>query len=350
VDEALNILLLKKKKKLTDDEKKILEEKDPIEVFEDHFKYATIKKDVGPEDISTSQYMDYYKSDFNPELLFDEDYVDLKVFMVVSGYVDVDQELLLDTTKLKKYLEKDKKIDPIDLFDNLMDKIKNKDDISLTDKCFINYSSWLSLRRKGHLLIETYEKEVLPQIKVVHSIQKRVNLPNDLGDTLVGVIDLECEFVGKKGIFTTDNKTSSTKYKESEIYEKQQLVIYDEYTENGQVAYIVLQKKPKLIKYKKCDSCDHEDTSKKRKCPKCGGNLEVYQVEPYVEWDIITKTLEDNKKDLVFDEISAILEEIKDCVEMDFFSKDTNNCMAYGKKCPFYSLCHLNSNSGITDK
>ena len=356
VDNALNVMLLQKKKKLTKQEKEEVKQ-DPLEVFEKTFKYVTIKKDIGPEDISSSQYMDYYKSDFNYQLLLPKDIIELQLYMAISGYIKLDEPTFLDEddpkklrTKFRDYLARTEiDINPEVLYQDLRDKEKDGG-IELTDRCFINFCCWLSLLRKGELMIKCYENEILPKIKEVYSIQRRVNLPNGAGDTLIGVIDLECSFVEEEGKFTADNKTSITKYKKSDINENTQLPIYDEYTENGKAAYIVLYKKPKFIKYKECVSCDYQETGKKRICPECKSDLEITEVEPVIEWDIITDNINEEKKDLHFNEISVTLEEIKEFTKDEYFPKNLDSCFDYGKKCPYYDLCRGGSTKGLIKK
>lgn len=343
VDEACNILLLRKKKKLTKEEKELIK-KDPMQVFEENITFRTLKKEIGPEDISANHLIEYYKSDFDPGVLLEDDYVRMKKYMVMVGYAQLEDPRLLDDNKyakLVKYLMEDEEIDPIKLYNELREK-KN---LELTDQCFINFCCWLSVRRKGHLLVECYEKEILPKIKVVHSIQKFVNLPNDEGDTLIGFIDLECEFEDYDGIFTADNKTSSSKFKQKDINDKPQLLIYDEFTGHGQAAYIVLQKKPKYIKTKSCQDCDYTETGAKRKCPECGGKLEVSEVEPIIDWEIIVDSIDEEKKDLLFEEISGILSDMKAATK---YPQNRDSCFQYGRKCVYYDHCRNGSTKGLS--
>lgn len=113
------------------------------------------------------------------------------------------------------------------------------------------YPAWVCLRRKGLLILEAYNEQVLPKIRKVLAVQKNIELPNELGDKLVGVVDFIAEWENKKR-YLVDNKTSSVKYKESAASESQQLATYfeackDEYKLDG-VLYVVI---PKSVRKKK---------------------------------------------------------------------------------------------------
>jgi hypothetical protein len=328
MDEALNVVLLQKKIDRSEAEEKLMKE-DPLKVFDFHMTMRVMNKEIGPEDIRTSQLIQYFGGDFEPGVLLAEDWEKLEIYIENAGYEEKDPEVLYEALK---------------------EKIK-EGDAELTDQCYFNYASWLSMRRKGHLMIETYQNEILPQIEKVHSIQRKLSLPNDNGDEIIGFLDVELEFVDKEGIFVTDNKTASKPYKEdaiNDIEEKGQLLLYDEFAGHGQGAYIVMVKKPKLIKHKKCQKCGHESTGREKTCkvsdkalltnpPKpvrCGGDFEI-EVEPQIKYQILTGTIDEAKKDLLFERINDILDKI----ENKEFQQNRDNCFQYGRKCPYYDHC-----------
>jgi len=87
--------------------------------------------------------------------------------------------------------------------------------------------SWVSLHRKGILMMEAYEKQVLPHIKEVLAVQKYVQLSNSHGDKFIGWIDFVCKWEDDK-IYIVDNKTTSIKYKEDSVKTSPQLATYFE--------------------------------------------------------------------------------------------------------------------------
>lgn len=112
-----------------------------------------------------------------------------------------------------------------------------------TDK----FKSWISLQRKGEMLIKTYSQEIIPKIKKVLATQKFFNTQNDVGDEIIGFVDLICEWEDGR-IIAPDHKTSSQslfQVKKNESYQKQfalySEVLKDEYPIDG-VGPIVLEK------------------------------------------------------------------------------------------------------------
>ena len=224
--------------------------------------------------------------------------------------------------------------------------IKKGKKIASTDQSFYNYASWLSLKRKGHLMLEHYKNEIMPLIKRVESIQRRVELPNDDGDVYIGYIDFEAEIEGYDGIITLDNKTSSRPYKITDIQDKGQLLGYDEFTENGKGGYIVLHKKIKYHKSLTCQDCGEVTRRAVKSCPaeidkkRCGGELDLEKI-PYVKHQILVDDIDSEKKDLLFDEICDILA----MIENEEFDQDRTKCgkdCHFGKQCIYYNFCRSN--------
>lgn len=342
IDEAQGILLLKKKKKLPGEEKQLVK-KDPYKVFDHLFTEAIFDKDVGPENISSHHLMDYYNSDFDENVLFEEDYELLEKYIEDAGF--------------------EGNPDPIDLYEEIKEDKNNGELLELTQLCYFNYCSWLSLRRKGHLILDSFIKNIMPKIKVVHSIQKKVSLPNGEGDELIGYIDAELEFEDEpEVVYTVDFKTSSSRYDSgavNDIEEKGQLLIYDEFNGLGFAAYCVLMKKIKVVKHKTCQTCGEKTTGREAKCAveiqvpgkrpgttkksKCKGEFDI-EVEPYSDFQIIKDNVDEEKKDLLFEEISDIMENMENKV----ISKNLDACFSYGKPCAFFNYCRTNGQD-LTD-
>jgi len=322
-DEAFNIILLRKKDSLTESEKNKVE-LDPYKIFDYYF----TKRQVGEEllDIRTSELPEYYKSDFDPFVLKEEDWKTLEMYIKNAGY-DIE--------------------DPEELYYTLQDT--DKKGLSFTDACYINYCCWLSLRRKGHLMIDTYVNEIMPKIKKVHSIQREVDLPNDDGDHICGFIDFEAELEGHEGIYTVDNKTSGRSYKKDAVNEKEQLLLYDEETNNGKAAYIVLLKDIKHTKELTCVECGKVYKRAVKSCgntidgKKCNGELELSIVESKAKHQIVVDTINEEKKDLLFEEIDDILLNIRE----EKFPQNRDNCFSYGKKCIYYDVCRDGNREGL---
>lgn len=87
--------------------------------------------------------------------------------------------------------------------------------------------NWVSLRRKGLLFLEQYEKQIIPQIKKIIAVQKYIKLPNSLGDSFVGLVDFICEWEDGR-VYLVDNKTTSVTYKQDSVATSGQLATYFE--------------------------------------------------------------------------------------------------------------------------
>lgn len=110
--------------------------------------------------------------------------------------------------------------------------------------------AWCALRRKGMIIIEEYAAQVIPRLEEVILIQHEVALPNELGDKIVGFIDILAKIDGK--IYICDNKTSSIRYDQNSANESPQLATYyealkDEYDIAG-VAFITIPKRIRKVK------------------------------------------------------------------------------------------------------
>ena len=89
-----------------------------------------------------------------------------------------------------------------------------------------NLMSYTSLKQKGHMFINAYIDQVLPNIEEVLDVQKFFSLKNEEGDEFLGFIDYICRWKGIPGIMIKDNKTSSSVYKINQANESKQLQSY----------------------------------------------------------------------------------------------------------------------------
>ena len=333
LDEALNVLLETKLDEVPDTVTDDLERLK--QGFDYHFSHQMVNKEQ--LDIRTSHDVEYYASDFIPEILEDAELTSLKTFISNAGYI-------IDVNK--DSFDPENQPDPIDLYNEISGYIKEKLELNSTDLSYYNYASWLSLKRKGHMMLELYKEEIMPQIKRVVSIQRKVELPNGEGDEFIGYIDFEAELEGYEGIITVDNKTSSRPYKLADINDKGQLLGYDEFTLNGKAGYIVLNKKIAFTKELTCQKCGKMTTRPVKKCPeggtgknRCNGELDLNKIA-YVKYQILVDNIDEEKKELHFDKLCGILEGI----ENEEFPqiRENNNCFQFGKPCIYFDYCRSN--------
>jgi hypothetical protein len=276
IDQALNRLLLTKKKELTEEDKKIMEIT-AEQAFNDTFKIADINGTKYETMISDK--VDYFNKDLDSDTLEESDYI---LFQ---------EKFDFDVTKANiKEFQKE--------------CATARKEGMLVEELLLahNFLCWLSLKRKGHKLLELYELNILPQIKEVHSVQIPINLPNSNGDYIIGFVDYVATLNdGIKRIL--DNKTSSEPYNMEKLNNSQQLAIYSEALEIEDVGYSVLIKKIN----KNADK----------------------------QTQILTGKISEEQKQIVFDKIGSVCYSIKN----EEFPCNFKNCFSFGRICPYKKLC-----------
>lgn len=106
--------------------------------------------------------------------------------------------------------------------------------------------TWSWMKLKGHLVLEAYAEQIVPQIQEVLQVQSKVRLTNIDSDVFTGIIDLVARYKDGK-VYVFDNKTAGAKYKADSVITSGQLSTYyearrEDYELSG-AGYIVIQKK-----------------------------------------------------------------------------------------------------------
>jgi len=322
LDNALNELLLPKGKKT------------PEEIFMESFLNAKINDTITY--IPTATNIVYANADFDEELLQPEDYATINQLVV-------DEELFADNDD---YVEKV----------SLLKKKKEAagfDSFTLKEKSFYNYMNWVSLMRKGLLMLSAYREKVLPLIVKVHTVQKMVEMNNHDGDSIVGYVDLVAE-VKDQGIVILDNKTSAMAYEEDAALTSAQLalymhILYDTY-KTRKVGYIVLRKNVKKNRIKICSVCGYDGSGSRHKScsnevdgKRCGGEWKE-TIKPEIEIQVIISEISETVENLVLDNFDTINYAIK----QEIYPRNLQTCTNYyGGKCAYYKLCYFGSKEGL---
>ena len=326
-DTALSTLLLRKKKVLVGKEK-VNVKQDPKKVFDSAFTIVKINRSMylAPKCVK----LVYSNRDFDEFIITREDYkafeqLDLPNMKDLEGpadYIDFMYEFQQLRREGAKFI---------------------KDEIEL-----YNLMNWRSLRRKGHLMLEAYEKDIYPIIDEVFELQKKVSLVNEEGDEITGFIDVDAAVNGIRRVI--DNKSTSIKFKDDSVITSQQLAIYGESEENLNCAYAPVNKNIKKIKHKKCVKCGFKTTSRHATCnnkledgSRCSGVWDI-RTELKAETQFITGTIDSEFKEELFEEIREIATDIKN----EEFECNLDSCkMQYGSKCVYFNLCHNASMEGL---
>lgn len=313
IDEALNSILSGK-----DDYK---------EVFLNKFTNTTINK----VDRYIPTYLDvvYSTADFDADLITDED---REFIAEKSGHPNVDDSISQVRTKRNK---------------------SGLESLTENERLVFNLANWCSLKQKGLLMLDAYKKKVLPKIKKVIDVQKKVTLRNSDGDEIVGYVDLVAEIEGH-GVVILDNKTSAMDYEDDSVIVSPQLSLYvhileDEY-KTRKAGYIVMKKTIAKNKSKICKSCGYDGSEGRHTTcsntidgKRCGGEYAI-KIKPEVFIQFIVDEIPEKTEEIVLENFDVINDGIKKGV----FHRNFNSCQNwYGNYCPYIGLCYRNQMKGL---
>lgn len=208
---------------------------------------------------------------------------------------------------------------------------------------------WNSLCFKGYLMLEAAEQKILPTVQKTLSVQKKVQLKNNAGDEINGLLDAIIVLKNGKTALI-DNKSSSVKYEPDSPKNSQQLVLYH-YIEKDtikidEVGFFVYSKKINLNKSKICKKCDVKNEGSHKTCPegknRCGGEFLV-TYNPECEVEQIFNKVEESDEERVLNDIDFATENIK----AGNFEPNFKACHGKFGKCDYFELCHSGSMQGL---
>lgn len=168
--------------------------------------------------------------------------------------------------------------------------------------------NFISLKRKGHKLLDAYKEHIFPKIKEVISVQGEVTISgyDEQGeitdDSIYGKLDLIAmiEHQGEVHKALLDNKTTSEPYPKNAVQTKDQLALYAQgFPDIKHFGYLTLNKKN-------------------------------YKTQ------IIIDEIPETKKQSVLDKFVNTLDNIK----QNNFDKNFKSCYAFGRRCEFWTHCH----------
>jgi len=329
IDESLNAIL----RDLKDNKSVSVNYKDVFDEF-----WQTIKINGRIHNLASTTLVGYAKADFVLELLQEEDirFIDAKIAELAPKYSGS------DIKELKEFLDDKRSNRSIQLYTDEEAKLLN----------IINY---LSLRRKGHLMLDAYVAQIVPQIEEVVAIQEKIELGSDDADiSLVGYIDAIVKFKGFNEICIMDNKTSSTPYENTKVKIDDQLALYSWAKDLTHAAFAVMIKQVKLNKEKTCKSCGKiaEEGSRVQKCAvetipgdkksRCNGEFDVVCF-PSVETQLLIDPISKEFQEVVMENLG----EVAHAIQNNIFPRNLGTCgNVFGSVCPYLKQCHL----GIDDE
>ena len=227
-----------------------------------------------------------------------------------------------------------------------------------------NRANWLSLKRKGVILLESFKNQFYPKITKVIATQRYASIKDDsTGDSITGVIDMVLEIEGHTKPIIFDLKTASQPYTQDQIDLTEQLTLYSAMKSQDWntdlVGYVVLSKNiPKQIEYF-CAKCGHSKLGKHKTCDnkvpvdgsasklvRCDGEWKPKVVlNPEVQVLVEQKTSK-QVNDLLEDYSNIIV-----AMKNRIVYRNTSKCNSwYGGPCPYKNLCWKGSMDGLVKK
>ena len=288
------------KDELTTKEEKSDFGRDPYELFDELI--TTSELNGEKINIKTSPAVRYFKGDFDARVLKDEDYDE------IDGY------------------RKSKDLPDDWDFDYLWSRVESRE-ITLNELLYLNLVFWISVRRKGHLMIDEFKLSILPKIKKVYETEGAISIKNQVGDEITGLLDMLCDYEFDDGIkrVIIDFKTSSTRYPKKKLSESAQLGLYDYDRDIGTVGYIVAVKALKE--------------------PKKGER----KGELYIDiQELFGQTSEENTFRVLHD-ADQVLQKIKD--EEFPMTNNRGTCdRHFGKQCIYKGVCYNDDYTGLVKR
>lgn len=324
IDEALNFMLLNK------DNKKIDVLNKSIEIFNQNWEQQTDKTGE-VTDLPKNPNILYSKYDFDSDLLKKSDW--RLLFKETENPIARRKEIEAKLSDIK--------------FQQLPEQ----------DREFYNYSTWLSLKQKGAILLEAYHRDLLPKIKKVLEVQKEITLNDESGNKISGYVDLIVQMLDGE-IIVGDNKTSSIEYSEDSVETSAQLSQYKtmlnmEYGYNiKRAGYFVVSKKLEKDTKKVCKSCGHIGQGSHKTCDneidgkRCGGEWDK-TVSYKANTQLIIQEIPEHMGDYVLENYDSVIKGINH----EIFPRNFGMCSGkYGTPCEYFGLCHKNSMENLIDK
>ena len=278
----------------------------------------------------------YSNNDFDADVLLPEDRLTMENWI---------KELNIDNLSNE----------PIECFKEVLKIKKNPYKQTRSEQLrYFNRCSWLSLKRKGDILLTSFKEQFFPKIKKVLATQLAANIKDPYsGDSIQGFVDMVLEYEGYDKPIIFDLKTASQPYDEAQLETSEQLTLYaamkgNEYN-TDLVGYVVLCKNINKEKEAFCKKCNYIKNGSHRTC-----NSLIEGVRCNGEWD--EKTVLNPKVQVLIeqktpDKINMLLNDVSNIVlamKHNIVYKNSSKCDNwYGNPCPYKKACWKNDTSDL---
>lgn len=308
----------------------LLTNEDPQLAFDKAWEYQDVngKREYLP----TSTSIVYSNSDFDMDLLVEEDYQKIAEKSQLTS--DIAYEIT-EVYKEKEYLG----------FDGLQHD----------RKVFLNLVNWHCLYRKGLIMIKSFKEQILPNIEEVLGSQVKVDLDNGEGDSVLGFADMVVRYKGFDKPIILDLKTSSRDYdKDIAVTTSPQLSLYlhalsAQYEDTRLAGYVVLNKQIRKNKTKACSKCGKNGTGQRHKTcdsevnkERCNGEW-IEKIDPEAKIQVLIEEIPEQTENIVLENV----ESINRAIDNGNFYRNLSSCQRPWGPCEFFRKCYHNTNEGL---
>lgn len=304
----------------------------------------------GDRDLAIAKFVETWKQQEINGIL-----TDLKNSSEVSFHVnDFDHELLTESDN--QFIIKDTVYaTPSDLVEAGKDKEK------------IVLASWVSLNRKGLLIIEAFINWADQHIEEVLEAQCMIELEDGEGNEITGKADFVIKMKGYEVPLLVDLKTAARYYERDSVKKSEQLSLYyfflrnTKYPEMKRAAYLVLQKQIKKNREKTCLTCSNVTHGKEQKCAveiqvpgargktkkgRCNGEFSV-QIFPEVTIQFIHDEIPEFFIEQTVEKFGVVINQINN----NIYEQNLDGCNSYyGRECPYKKYCENGCMDGLIKK
>ena len=272
------------------------------------------------QNLSECKEIEFHSNDFDPELLNESD-----------------NKYILEGT----------------VYDSVSDLVKDG-----KEKERIIYSNWISLYRKGILMLDAFIKWTDENVEECLGAQVPIELEDEDGNQVTGLADFIVKIKGYSKPLLIDLKTAARPYTRDSVKESEQLALYYFYLKNTKypdmerAAYLVLNKNIKKNRTKTCKICGTVTTGREKTCAsgtkknRCNGDFFV-DIYPECVVQYIHDEISEDFINQTVDKFNIFVDNLK----IGNFEENWEGCENYyGRKCPYYEYCRNGSMEGLCQK
>ena len=206
--------------------------------------------------------------------------------------------------------------------------------LSENQQLFLSFISTMSLKQKGYMMLEAFQRELIPSLESIEGVQVELSSRR-------GFIDIIANIKGH-GRCIIDVKTTSRAYTQDQLDFSPQLSIYSDDQKIDKVAYFTVVKNLNKNITKVCSECDYNGTGKRFKTcdnvingKRCNGKWEV-SINPEVVTQMMIDDINVKYRDIVIKSLNSV----DDAIDKKVFPMNLQSCAnQYGKPCPYSAYC-----------